>query len=265
MPSSSGRPSGLQDAQELRRNAPLARLLARSLALLRSLPRRSAPSPPAPHTPSPPLPRPGGSLGGGGGDPGQAASEGCASSERDPLALRTELPRSRRVRSQGGGLGGVCAPRARAFPFPTWARRPPEPRQSSEAGSSSETTKTRLYTEPSLPPGPSPVGSALLHLLERRHRHQARFTSPLTESLAFRLVAWAKVRGPAAPLASSPSGRDLADAHHPSASLLLFGRPKLRSCEGPCSSFQPVSGGSPFAVSGSSARAEPLVPRPWGP
>lgn len=159
-----------------------------------------------------------------------------------------------------------CAPREPApLASPTWARRPPEPRQSSEAGSSSGTTKMRLYTEPPLSPGPSPVGSALLYLLESRHRHQALFTLPLTECLAFRLVAWANPRGPAVPLASSPSGRDLADAHHPSDSLLLFGRPKLRSCGGPSSSFQPVLGGSPFALSGSSARADPLVPRPWDP
>lgn len=85
----------------------------------------------------------------------------------------------------------MCASRARAARFPTWARRPPEPRQSSEAGSSCRTTKTRLYMEPPLSPGPSPVGSALLHLLESRHRHQALFTSPLTECLEFRLVAWA--------------------------------------------------------------------------
>lgn len=96
----SGRPGGLRGAQKLRRNAPLVR------SLLRSLPQRSAPSPPAPHTPSPPLPRPGGSLGGGGCEPGRAAAEGRASRERNPLAPRAQLPRSPRVRSQGGALGG---------------------------------------------------------------------------------------------------------------------------------------------------------------
>lgn len=102
--------------------------------------------------------------GAGASDPREGNSEGCA--PRDPAPLAS----------------------------PTWDRRPPEPRQSSEAGSSSRTTKTRLSTEPPLPPGPSPVGSALLHLLESRYRHQVRFTSPLTEeSLAFRPVAWANL------------------------------------------------------------------------
>lgn len=112
--------------QAPRRSGAAQKCPARSLArsLVRSLPRRSAPSPPAPHTPSPPLPRPASSLGGGGGDPGQAASEGCASSERDPLAPRAKLPRSRRVRSQGGELGGVCAPRARAAGFPHVGQAP---------------------------------------------------------------------------------------------------------------------------------------------
>lgn len=222
----------------------MPRSLARSL-LPCSLPRRSAPSPPAPHTPSPPLPRPEGSLGGGGSDPGQAASEGCASSERDPLAPRAELPGSRRVRSQGGELGGVCAREPAPLAFPTWARRPPEPRQSSEAGSSSGTTKTRLSTEPPLPPGPSPVGSALLHLLESRHRHRIRFTSPLTKSLAFRPVAWDNPEDqqhhwpPLPPAGTWPTPTTLQPPSYCSGG---------RSCGGPSSSFQPVSGGSPSAL-----------------
>lgn len=154
---------------EAAQNAPLVR------SLLRSLPQRSAPSPRDPHTPSPPLPRPGGSLGGDGCDPGQAAAAGRASGERNPLAPRAQQPRSSRVRSQGGALGGRgCASRAHAASFPTWARRPPEPRSSSEARASSGTGRWRHHSEPSLLPGPSPVGLALPHLLQNRRRHQAR-------------------------------------------------------------------------------------------
>lgn len=137
----------LRSCTEMSRSS--RRSLARSLAP--SLPRRSAPSPPAPHTPSPPLPRPDSSLGGGGGgDPGQAASEGCVSSERDPLAPRAELPGAGASGPREGNSEG-CAPRE---PTPLSSPRGPdahlEPQQSSEARSSSGTTKMILYTEPPL-------------------------------------------------------------------------------------------------------------------
>lgn len=73
-----------------------------------------------------------------------------------------------------GAWGGGCASRAHAASFPTWARRPPEPRSSSEARASSGTGRWRHHTEPSLLPGPSPVGLALPHLLQNCRRHQAR-------------------------------------------------------------------------------------------
>lgn len=77
-----------------------ARSLSPSLppTALSPLPARSA----HPLSPSAPPRR----LPGGGCDPGRAAAEGRASRERNPLAPRAQLPRSSRVRSQGGPLGG---------------------------------------------------------------------------------------------------------------------------------------------------------------
>lgn len=107
------------------------------------------------------------------------------------------------------------------------------------------------------------MGLALLHLLESRHRHQVCFTSPLTESLAFRPVAWANLGDqqhhwpPLPPAGTWPTPTTLQAPSYCSGGL---------SC-GAVEDHAALSNQSEVAVLWHSleARAEPLVPTPWGP
>lgn len=163
--------AALAGSEALRSCAEMPRSFALSFA-----PSHSAQPPPRPlRTPPLPLcPAPAAPWEETAANPAGQRPKGVRAASATHWPREPSYPGAAAYGPREGRLEGGCASRAHDACLPTWARRPPEPLLSSEARACSGTWRRRHHTEPSLLPGPSPVGLPLLHLVQNRRRHQAR-------------------------------------------------------------------------------------------